>query len=50
MSKFILTTALVLSIGIVSVIKSNDTKEKNAPVQIEKTLNNSRVAVLATAD
>lgn len=52
MSKIILTAAIVLSVGILSLIKTTttDTNEKTASIKIEKVSVNSRVAVLATAD
>jgi|GEM_PF-1916655 len=52
MSKIILTAAIVLSVGILSVIKTNtpDTNEKTTSLQIEKVSVNTRIAVLATAD
>jgi hypothetical protein len=48
MLKVILTAAIVLSVGILSLVKI--TPEKNAPVQLEKVAANAGVAVLATAD
>jgi Tfp pilus assembly protein PilV len=52
MSKIILTAAIVVSVGILSLIKTNTTtiSEKTTSLQIEKASVNSRVAVLATAD
>jgi len=52
MSKIILTAAIVLSVGILSLIKTNtpSTTEKLSSLQIEKVSVNNGVAVLATAD
>ncbi|MFD2145975.1 hypothetical protein [Mucilaginibacter antarcticus] len=49
MLKVVLTAAIVLSVGILSLIKTT-TPEKTAPVQLEKVAVGSRIAVLATAD
>jgi hypothetical protein len=49
MLKVILTAAIVLSVGILSLVKTT-TPEKNAPVQLSKVVANNGVAVLATAD
>ena len=52
MSKIILTAAIVLSVGILSLIKANTNTivEKPTSLQIEKVAVGSRIAVLATAD
>lgn len=49
MIKLILTAAIVLSVGILSLVKTNN-PERSAPIQLEKVAANSGVAVLATAD
>ena len=49
MLKVILTAAIVLSVGILSLVKTT-TPEKTARVQLEKVSVDSRMAVLATAD
>jgi hypothetical protein len=49
MLKVILTAAIVLSVGILSLVKTTPS-EKSAPAQLEKVAANSGVAVLATAD
>ncbi|MGY3212762.1 hypothetical protein [Mucilaginibacter sp. HD30] len=52
MSKIILTAAIVLSVGILSLIKTitPNTTEKATSLQVEKVSVNNGVAVLATAD
>ena len=49
MLKVILTAAIVLSVGILSLVKTT-TPEKTAPVQLAKIMVDNRVGVLATAD
>ncbi|MES2810529.1 MAG: hypothetical protein V4619_17980 [Bacteroidota bacterium] len=49
MLKVISTAAIVLSVGILSIVKTT-TPEKPAPVQLEKVAVDSGIATLATAD
>jgi hypothetical protein len=49
MLKVVLTAAIVLSVGILSLVKTT-TPDKAAPVQLEKVAVDNRMAILATAD
>ena len=52
MSKIILTIALVLSVGIFSLLKTNviPANEKTAAMPVEKLSAGNGMAILATAD
>jgi len=49
MLKVVFTAAIVLSVGILSLVKTS-TPERKAPVQLERVAADSRIAILATAD
>jgi hypothetical protein len=49
MLKVVVTAAIVLSVGVLSMVKTS-TPEKPVPVKLERVATDSGVPVLATAD